>query len=82
MLHVKIPKQGNRCYFPTTYLYSYNCFVDDFCTSFLNQADAVYLAQIYGSAREVDHGDVKVEDLAAKIDKNIKLSLLKMCPLS
>ena len=35
----------------------------------MNQADAVYLAQIYGSAREVDHGDVKVEDLAAKIDK-------------
>ena len=27
------------------------------------------LAQIYGSAREVDHGDVKVEDLEAKIVK-------------
>ena len=42
--------------------------IDEFATS-LNQADAVYLAQIYGSAREVDHGDVKVEDLAVKIAK-------------
>ncbi len=32
------------------------------------RADAAYSAQIYGSAREVDHGDVKVEDLAAKIN--------------
>ena len=46
--------------------------IDDFATS-LNQADAVYLAQIYGSAREVDHGDVKVEDLAAKIEKPAKV---------
>jgi len=42
--------------------------LDDFAEA-LNEADAVYLAQIYGSAREVDHGDVKVEDLAAKINK-------------
>ena len=42
--------------------------LDDFAHA-LNQADAVYLAQIYGSAREVDHGDVKVEDLAQKINK-------------
>ena len=42
--------------------------LDEFAEA-LNQADAVYLAQIYGSAREVDHGDVKVEDLAAKIVK-------------
>ena len=42
--------------------------LDDFAQA-LNQADAVYLAQIYGSAREVDHGDVKVEDLANKINK-------------
>ena len=34
--------------------------LDEFADA-LNQADAVYLAQIYGSAREVDHGDVKVE---------------------
>jgi len=27
----------------------------------------------YGSAREVDHGDVKVEDLAAKINKPAKV---------
>ena len=39
----------------------------------LSEADAVYLAQIYGSAREVDHGDVKVEDLAAKINKPAKV---------
>ncbi len=42
--------------------------LDDFATA-LNDADAVYLAQIYGSAREVDKGEVKVEDLAAKIHK-------------
>ena len=42
--------------------------LDEFAHA-LNQADAVYLAQIYGSAREVDHGDVKVEDLANKINK-------------
>ncbi|MBM7635604.1 UDP-N-acetylmuramate--L-alanine ligase [Streptococcus saliviloxodontae] len=42
--------------------------LDDFADA-LNEADAVYLAQIYGSAREVDHGDVKVEDLADKIVK-------------
>ena len=39
----------------------------------MSEADAVYLAQIYGSAREVDHGDVKVEDLAAKINKPAKV---------
>ena len=37
--------------------------LDEFANA-LNQADSVYLAPIYGSAREVDHGDVKVEDLA------------------
>ena len=42
--------------------------MDDFAKAF-SQADAVYLAKIYGSAREVDHGDVKVEDLADKIKK-------------
>ncbi|MGT2753504.1 UDP-N-acetylmuramate--L-alanine ligase [Streptococcus ovis] len=42
--------------------------LDDFATA-LNDADAVYLAQIYGSAREVDKGEVKVEDLAARIHK-------------
>ena len=46
--------------------------LDDFAEA-LNEADAVYLAQIYGSAREVDHGDVKVEDLAAKINKPAKV---------
>lgn len=42
--------------------------LDEFAGA-LNEADAVYLAQIYGSAREVDNGDVKVEDLAVKIDR-------------
>lgn len=42
--------------------------LDEFAEA-LNGADAVYLAQIYGSARETDQGQVKVEDLAAKIDK-------------
>ncbi|MBY5033647.1 UDP-N-acetylmuramate--L-alanine ligase [Streptococcus gallolyticus] len=42
--------------------------LDEFAGA-LNDADAVYLAQIYGSARETDNGQVKVEDLAAKINK-------------
>ncbi|AXQ78104.1 UDP-N-acetylmuramate--L-alanine ligase [Streptococcus chenjunshii] len=42
--------------------------LDEFAEA-LNEADSVYLAQIYGSAREVDNGDVKVEDLAQKINK-------------
>ena len=46
--------------------------LDEFADA-LNQADAVYLAQIYGSAREVDNGDVKVEDLATKIVKPAKV---------
>ena len=46
--------------------------LDEFAEA-LNQADAVYLAQIYGSAREVDHGDVKVEDLAEKIVKRVQV---------
>ena len=46
--------------------------LDEFAEA-LNQADSVYLAQIYGSAREVDRGDVKVEDLAEKIVKRAKV---------
>ncbi|MEW4354289.1 UDP-N-acetylmuramate--L-alanine ligase [Streptococcus pneumoniae] len=46
--------------------------LDEFAEA-LNQADAVYLAQIYGSAREVDNGDVKVEDLADKIIKKAEV---------
>ena len=42
--------------------------LDEFANA-LDDADAVYLAQIYGSARETDNGQVKVEDLAAKITK-------------
>ncbi|MCB2828798.1 UDP-N-acetylmuramate--L-alanine ligase [Streptococcus dysgalactiae] len=46
--------------------------LDDFALA-LNEADSVYLAQIYGSAREVDKGEVKVEDLAAKLTKPAKV---------
>lgn len=46
--------------------------LDEFAQA-LNEADSVYLAQIYGSARERDNGDVKVEDLAAKIKKPAKV---------
>lgn len=42
--------------------------LDDFAHA-LNEADSVYLAPIYGSAREIDKGDVKVEDLAAKVER-------------
>ncbi|HEY0222069.1 UDP-N-acetylmuramate--L-alanine ligase [Lactovum miscens] len=41
-------------------------YLDDFA-EVLNHADTVYLAEIYGSAREVDHHDINVRDLAAKI---------------
>lgn len=46
--------------------------LDEFAQA-LNEADSVYLAQIYGSAREVDKGEVKVEDLAEKISKPAKV---------
>lgn len=42
--------------------------LDEFAEA-LNLADVVYLAQIYGSAREVDNGEVRVEDLAVKVSK-------------
>ena len=51
--------------------------LDEFAGA-LNQADAVYLAQIDGSAREVDHGDVKVEDLEAKLSNAQRLLQLRM----
>ncbi|MGT2887784.1 UDP-N-acetylmuramate--L-alanine ligase [Streptococcus didelphis] len=46
--------------------------LDEFAQA-LNEADHVYLAQIYGSAREIDKGEVKVEDLAEKIIKPSKV---------
>lgn len=42
--------------------------MDEFADA-LNLADSVYLAEIYGSAREVDNGQVRVEDLAEKVAK-------------
>lgn len=41
--------------------------LDDFATA-LDQADQVYLCDIFGSARE-KNGNVKIEDLGAKINK-------------
>ena len=41
--------------------------LDEFAES-LKSADRVQRGGIYGSAREIDHGDIKIEDLAAKID--------------
>lgn len=46
--------------------------MEDFALA-LNEADQVYLAEIYGSAREKDTGEVKVEDLADKIKKPAKV---------
>ena len=55
--------------------------LDEFADA-LNGADAVYLAQIYGSARETDNGQVKVEDLAAKINKKgVLLTVENTSPL-
>ncbi|MCD3449468.1 UDP-N-acetylmuramate--L-alanine ligase [Streptococcus equi subsp. zooepidemicus] len=55
--------------------------LDDFAHA-LNEADSVYLAPIYGSAREIDKGDVKVEDLAAKVERPAKvISVDNVSPL-
>ncbi|WP_442595541.1 UDP-N-acetylmuramate--L-alanine ligase [Neobacillus sp. D3-1R] len=47
-------------------------FLDDFAES-LNQADRVYLCEIFGSARE-NHGKLSIEDLQAKIEDATILS--------
>ena len=66
----KYPSKGNRRNFPTpTYLYSYHRLVGWFCSGLESGWCSLPHTQIYGSAREVDHGDVKVEDLANKINK-------------
>ncbi|HEL0238957.1 TPA: UDP-N-acetylmuramate--L-alanine ligase [Streptococcus equi subsp. zooepidemicus] len=55
--------------------------LDDFAHA-LNEADSVYLAPIYGSAREIDKGDVKVEDLAARVERPAKvISVDNVSPL-
>ncbi|MGT2771660.1 UDP-N-acetylmuramate--L-alanine ligase [Streptococcus marimammalium] len=55
--------------------------LDEFAES-LNEADSVYLAKIYGSARETDNGEVKIEDLADKIEKSAKIiSVENVSPL-
>ncbi|CAM3190148.1 UDP-N-acetylmuramate--L-alanine ligase [Lactococcus hircilactis] len=43
-------------------------FADDFARV-LDHADTVYLAQIYSSAREVDHHEITAQDLANKVRK-------------
>ena len=54
--------------------------MDDFATS-LDLADKVYLCDIFGSARE-NVGEVKIEDLGAKISKGgAVLKLDDMSPL-
>ncbi|KXT78200.1 UDP-N-acetylmuramate--L-alanine ligase [Streptococcus sp. DD13] len=42
--------------------------LDEFAEA-LEAADAVYVAEIYGSAREVDKGEVRSADLVAKVSK-------------
>lgn len=55
--------------------------LDEFAAA-LDQADAVYLAQIYGSARETDKGQIKIENLAEKITKkNAVITLENTSPL-
>lgn len=41
--------------------------IDEFA-EVLNTADTVFLAEIYGSAREVNRQDIKIHDLAAKLE--------------
>lgn len=58
MPHVKnILVKRIGCHFPKphTLTRSYRSLLDEFADA-LNGADAVYLAQIYGSARETDNG--------------------------
>lgn len=47
-------------------------FADEFA-EVLDHADTVYLAQIYGSAREVDHHEITAQDLADKVRKPAKV---------
>lgn len=42
--------------------------LDEFAAA-LDEADSVYLAKIYGSAREVDNGEVRIENLSERIKK-------------
>lgn len=56
-------------------------FADEFA-EVLDHADTVYLAQIYGSAREVDHHEITVQDLANKVNKPAQvISLDNVSPL-
>jgi len=41
---------------------------DEFAEA-LNQSDVVYLCEIFGSARESDHHDIRSEDILAEVDK-------------
>ncbi|MQW22892.1 MULTISPECIES: UDP-N-acetylmuramate--L-alanine ligase [unclassified Lactococcus] len=56
-------------------------FADDFARV-LDHADTVYLAQIYGSAREVDHHQITAQDLADKVRKPARvISVDNVSPL-
>lgn len=77
--HAKVPSK-EIAVISTTHTFTRTIALRWICWSF-EQADAVYLAQIYGSC-EVDHGDVKVEDFAAKINKlTVVVHLLTMTML-
>ncbi|MEG2563376.1 MAG: UDP-N-acetylmuramate--L-alanine ligase, partial [Lactococcus sp.] len=48
----------------------------------LDSADTVYLAEIYGSAREVDHHEITAQDLADKVRKPARvISVENVSPL-
>ena len=56
-------------------------FADEFA-QVLDSADTVYLAEIYGSAREVDHHEITAQDLADKVRKPARvISVDNVSPL-
>lgn len=56
-------------------------FADEFA-EVLDHADTVYLAQIYGSAREEDHHEITAQDLADKVRKPARvISVDNVSPL-
>ena len=56
-------------------------FADEFA-QVLDSADTVYLAEIYGSAREVDHHEITAQDLADKVRKPARvISVENVSPL-
>ncbi len=54
--------------------------LDEFAEAF-ESSRCCFLAQIYGSAQEVDHGDVKVEDLEANCQTLAIITAENVSPL-